>query len=53
MSGGANDVSLLEGQRNFIEFGACEKRLIPYVRKPDMNEIRDSSWKPLWEINAP
>ncbi|MFA5519138.1 MAG: CPCC family cysteine-rich protein [Spirochaetota bacterium] len=32
--GGANRVSLRQGQRNFIEFGACEIEMIKNVRQP-------------------
>ena len=45
--GGANYVSLRQGQRNFIEFGTCEKRFIEHVRKSAKDEQRDSDWKPL------
>lgn len=38
--GGANRISLKQGRRNFIEFGACEKEMIPYVRKPLDDELR-------------
>ena len=44
---GANKVSLKQGQRNFIEFGACTKEVTEYVRKPTKDEQRDNSWKPL------
>lgn len=37
--GGANRVSLQQARLNFKEFGACEKRLISYVRKPTDEEI--------------
>jgi len=43
--GGANKVSLKQGQRNFIEFGACEKEMIQHVRKPKIEEERDVDWK--------
>ena len=33
-SGGANRVSLIQAQKNFKEFGACDKDSLPYVRKP-------------------
>jgi hypothetical protein len=42
--GGANVVSLREAQRNFIEFGASEKELLKYVRKPDNQDERDPNW---------
>lgn len=34
MDGGANRVSLKQARQNFIEFGACEKSVLNYVRKP-------------------
>ena len=37
--GGANKVSLVQARKNFEEFGACEKRLLPYVREPLEIEI--------------
>jgi hypothetical protein len=36
---GANTVSLVEAQENFKEFGACEREMISYVRKPTENEF--------------
>lgn len=45
--GGANQVSLRQGQKNFLEFGACEKEMIELVRKPNKNDIKDEEWKPL------
>jgi hypothetical protein len=45
--GGANRVSLKQGQKNFIEFGACEIEMIRYVRQPTKDEERDEIWKPL------
>lgn len=45
--GGANNVSLRQGQRNFLEFGACEKSMIKNVRSPSREEQRDESWGPL------
>ncbi|WP_317854486.1 CPCC family cysteine-rich protein [Chakrabartyella piscis] len=37
--GGANRVSLLQAQQNFLSFGACEKEMIPYTRKPNLDEF--------------
>ena len=37
--GGANRVSLQQAQLNFKKFGACEKDMIKYVRKPNKNEL--------------
>ncbi|MDO6450346.1 CPCC family cysteine-rich protein [Oceanobacillus profundus] len=45
--GGANTPSLREAQRNYIEFGACEKRCIEFVRKPNEKDMKDQNWKPL------
>lgn len=45
--GGANEVSLRQGQVNFIKFGACEERFIEFVRNPTINDIKDPDWRPL------
>ncbi len=37
--GGANKVSLAQAHRNFLSFGACEKEMLPHVRKPFANEL--------------
>lgn len=42
---GANRVSLKQGQKNFREFGACERDMIKYVRQPNSDEARDDNWK--------
>lgn len=44
-SGGANRVSLRQAQINFREFGACEREMLKYVRKPSIGEERDPDWK--------
>lgn len=43
---GANHVSLIEAQRNFADFGACEKEMLKYVRKPGRNDEKDSELQP-------
>lgn len=43
--GGANRVSLKQGQKNFLKFGACEEEMIEYVRRPEKNDIKDNKWK--------
>jgi hypothetical protein len=43
-SGGANRVSLREAQENFREFGAVEKRLLRYVRRPNKGDEKDTNW---------
>eukprot|EP01132_Coremiostelium_polycephalum_P006050 gene6050-7535_t len=45
MTGGANPLSLVECQKNFIKFGACDEKMIPNVKKPD-TEVKDPNWKP-------
>jgi len=45
--GGANVPSLRQAQKNFIEWGACEKRFIKFVRKPNENDIKDIDWESL------
>lgn len=45
--GGANWISLKEAQKNFMEFGACEREMIKNVRKPNPDEARDADWKPI------
>ncbi len=45
--GSANVPSLRQAQRNFLEFGAVERRLITYVRKPTEKEAKDPNWKPV------
>ncbi|OME92381.1 CPCC family cysteine-rich protein [Paenibacillus sp. FSL H7-0331] len=43
--GGANEVSLRQGQRNYIEFGACEEIYKQNVRKPTDDDERDTKWE--------
>ena len=43
--GGANRVSLRQGQLNFKEYCACEKEMIKNVRQPKKEEKRDDNWK--------
>lgn len=44
---GANRVSLIEGQKNFIKLGTCEERFVLYVRRPTTGDIRDLQWRPV------
>jgi hypothetical protein len=46
-AGGANKPSLMEAQRNFAEFGACEIRLLQHVRPLTPEDIRDPDWRPV------
>ncbi len=43
--GGANHASLLEGQQNYLAYGACEERVKPYVRPPLPDEQREAGWR--------
>jgi len=45
--GGANKISLRQGQKNFLKFGACEIKMINHVRNPLITEQRDKNWMPL------
>src|SRR6266404_5196315 len=47
LAGGANKCSLIEGQRNFAMFGACELRIKPHVRAPKESEAPNPAWRPL------
>ena len=38
--GCANRVSLVQAQKNFKAFGACEKEMIRHIRKPNKFDIR-------------
>ncbi|UCH35098.1 MAG: hypothetical protein JSV65_01730 [Armatimonadota bacterium] len=49
---GANKISLRQAQRNFSEFGACERRVLPCVRKPNTEDIRDPDWRPLDQLTG-
>jgi hypothetical protein len=45
--GGANHVSLIEGQKNFARFGACEERVMQFIRKISVSDKRDATWRPI------
>ena len=45
--GGANEVSLRQAQKNYAEFGACERSALSQVRNPTEKDERDAEWKPL------
>ena len=48
MSGGANKVSLIEGQKNFAR-GEDSDHQHPLGRPPSTNDARDLSWRPIDE----
>ncbi|NMH73916.1 hypothetical protein HF078_12560 [Bacillus sp. RO2] len=43
--GGANEVSLYQAQRNFLEFGAANESYLQSVRKPTVEDIKDSNFQ--------
>lgn len=43
--GGANRVSLIQGQQNFEKYGACEKEMVKNVTRPTKQNIRNPEWK--------
>jgi len=45
--GGPNMVSLRQAQKNFDEFGACERDMLKYTSKPSKSDVRDPLWHPL------
>ncbi|GAA4240789.1 hypothetical protein GCM10022254_66890 [Actinomadura meridiana] len=46
LAGGANRLSLLESQQEFIEFGASRRKFIDLVRAPEESESVDPGWRP-------
>lgn len=49
--GGANEVSLVEAQRNYSTTGACEERFRSNVTPVKTNEGRDPRWRPATEAD--
>ncbi|MFF8696378.1 CPCC family cysteine-rich protein [Streptomyces sp. NPDC015144] len=47
MAGGANKVSLIEAQRNYQDFGACDEHGRRYVRPLVEDEPLDPAWRPI------
>ena len=42
-------VSLRQAQKNYIEFGACEKEMLCHVRKPTVYDRKDENWNVLYK----
>jgi hypothetical protein len=40
-----NQIPLIEAQKNYIRYGACEKSFVKNVRKPNLQDKRDPNWK--------
>jgi hypothetical protein len=44
---GPNRVSLEDGQKNFADFGATEKRFLEHVRSVNTNDVKEPKWRML------
>lgn len=42
--GGANRVSLNQAQKNYEEFGACERAMRRHTRKTNISDVRKPGW---------
>ncbi len=51
-AGGANRLSLNESRANYLRIGACEERLLPFVRAPYATESDDSCTVELFDEDA-
>ncbi|MBR1864571.1 MAG: hypothetical protein IJ806_10845 [Ruminococcus sp.] len=40
---GANSMTLKEGRRNFLEFGACDRKMLKNVRRPKREELPENN----------
>ena len=47
MPGGANRVSLVEAQQNYVNYGSSERRNRGQTRRPLAGEPRDEQWRPV------
>jgi len=43
--GGANKPSLRQAQKNFLEFGACDREALRHIRPPGEDDEKDPDWK--------
>jgi len=48
--GGPNHLSLAQSQSNYASFGACELRLLDYVRPPLAAETQAEGWRPIEQV---
>lgn len=44
---GSNEISLRQAQKNFIEFGASQREMLTYTRKPYNLDVKDKDWSPI------
>lgn len=47
MSGGASKVALIEAQRNYRDFGACDRHGLRYARRAAGDEPLAPTWRPI------
>lgn len=47
MDGGANRVSLIEAQQNYLSFDACDRNGRQFVRPAAVDEPLDPMWRPI------
>lgn len=47
MTGGANKTSLIDAQRNYQDFDACDQQGLAPVRPPTADGPLDPSWRPI------
>lgn len=45
LADGPNGISLIEAQRNFLEFGACDSGAVAKTRGPQPGEEREAGWR--------
>lgn len=45
-AGGANTLSLIDAQKNFLTIGVSNEKFLDRVKKPSGSEERDSEWHP-------
>jgi Cysteine-rich CPCC len=48
---GPNHISLVHAQINFLKFGACDRKCIDSVRKPNKKVIKNLTWKPILQLD--
>jgi hypothetical protein len=47
MAEGANKPSLVDAQKHFAAFGACEERVKRFVRAPLPSDSKEAGWRPI------
>lgn len=47
MVGGVNDVSLVQAQQNYQQYGSCSRRKAAIAQEPLPDKKRDTQWRPV------